>query len=365
MSGLSVGWVLAAVGGVGAAGALATGLVLTWPSGDRDVAASATATLTPSVSTFAGSGPVDIPGGGLADGPVTAARFNDPAGLAVDRSDNVYVADFGNNVIRRISPAGQVVVFAGSGIPGFRDGPAAEAQFNGPGTLALDPEGNVYVTDGVNHRVRKIDLAGMVSTVAGGGTSGLGRGSYVDGPAAEARFQLPKGIAVDPAGNVFVADTDNLRIRVIRPSGIVETYAGTGDLGAKDGPRLQATFGFMASIALDKQGNLWIADQSNRLIRRISPSGDVQTVVKTGLGYAAVVLPFDDGSFAVSDTSNHVIRLYRSDGAPGQVFGSGRQGYRDGAASLAEFSNPGGLVAVGADLLVADGGNHRIRRLTR
>ena len=371
---LSIPWfnwsaptVLGGAAAVAGLAALTLGLVLTWPSDDASLATPTDPARRAEVATIAGSGPSRVGGGGLANGTALSARFNEPSGLARSADGTVYLADFGNNVIRRIGPAGDVSVLAGSGSPGLRDGIGAAAEFNGPTAVALDATtGNLYVADTGNHRVRRIDSAGAVSTVAGSGPPGLGQGAFADGPVGSARLNLPKGIAVDAGGSVYVADTDNLRIRVIRPNGTVETFAGTGQLGTQDGPRLQATFGHIVGIAFDETGSLWVADQSNRLIRRITPEGVVQTVVlKISIGFAASVIPLADGTFAVSDTSAHVVRLFQSDGTQAQVFGSGRQGYADGPAATAEFSNPIGIVAAGNDLLVADSSNHRIRRLTK
>lgn len=317
----------------------------------------------PRVETWAGSGNAVVGEGALLDGPALEARFSEPAGLAADAEGNVFVADFGNHAIRKVSPDGSVATFAGSGQPGLKDGQGTEAEFNGPTSVAIDRAGRVFVADTGNHRIRVIEPDGTVTTLAGSGPSGLGRGTFADGPAATARFNLPKGIAVDAEGNVFVADTDNLRIRVIRNTGIVETYAGTGDIGSADGPRLKATLGHIQQIALDEQGGLWIADQSNRLLRRITPDGSLVTVVRDGLGYLAGVTSIPGGLVAVGDTSSHVIRIYNGDGALVTAFGSGRQGYRDGASSLAEFSNPAGLVSWRGLILVADSGNHRLRVL--
>lgn len=317
----------------------------------------------PRVETWAGSGNAVVGDGALLDGPALEARFNEPTGLAADAEGNIFVADFGNHVIRKVSPGGNVVTLAGSGQPGLKDGRGTEAEFNGPTAIAVDRAGRVIVADTGNHRIRVIESDGTVTTLAGTGPSGLGRGAFADGPAAAARFNLPKGIAVDAEGNVFVADTDNLRIRVIRDTGIVETYAGTGEIGSADGPRLKATLGHVQQIALDEQGGLWIVDQSNRLLRRITPDGSLVTVVRDGLGYLAGVTAIPGGLVAVGDTSSHVIRIFSGDGTLVTAFGSGRQGYRDGPSSLAEFSNPAGLVSWRGLLLVADSGNHRLRVL--
>ena len=356
--GLSVSSLLMASGAVGGGVALAAGLVLAWPSDQKppDVVRGG-------VTTFAGAGPAGVYPGALSDGPALSARFSDPSGMAADSEGNVYVADFGNNVIRKISSKGDVSVLAGSGVAGYRDGPAGEAQFSGPISVATDAKGNVYVADAVNHRIRVITAAGVVSTLAGSGPSGMGQGEFEDGPASQARFHLPKGIAVDAAGRVFVADTDNKRIRVVDQQGQVETFAGTGLTGSDDGPRLKASFGAIGQIAFDGSGNLWIADQSSQRIRRINTAGVVETIVQNGIGYAFGVVPLAGGNFVVLDTSGQVVRLFAPDGRPISVAGSGRQGYLDGAAATAEFSNPSGGVAIGGYFLVADSGNHRLRKL--
>jgi len=157
------------------------------------------------VATLSGDGTP-----GFANGPGATAQFSSPVGVAVDGSGNVYVADVSNNRIRKITPAGEVTTLAGTGTPGFADGPGATAQFNSPFGVAIDVSGNVYVGDQFNHSIRKITPAGDVSTLAGDGTSG-----FVDGPGASAQFNSPFGVAVDGSGNVYVADQNNHRIRKI------------------------------------------------------------------------------------------------------------------------------------------------------
>ena len=165
------------------------------------------------------------------DGPASEAQFDFPIGIAVARDGTIYVADSGNSKVRKISPEGEVTTLAGDGHRGFRDGEAAEAQFNGLNVLTLDNVGNVYVTDGQNARVRKISPEGLVSTVAGSGERG-----FADGIPVKARFKGPAGIAIDVAGNLYIADLGNHRVRKIVPGQQVLTIAGDGEPVAPRGP---------------------------------------------------------------------------------------------------------------------------------
>lgn len=177
------------------------------------------------IDTLAGDGV-----GGLRDGAGAQARFADPYALAVDAHGVAYIADAGdNNRIRRVYPDGRVDTLAGTG-EGWRDGPGVQAQFHTPSGIALDAAGNVYVADTGNHRIRRIGPDGVVSTLAGDGVAG-----FADGPAAQARFDAPMGVAVDATGRVYVADTYNDRIRVIEPDGTVRTAAGGEHPGNVDG----------------------------------------------------------------------------------------------------------------------------------
>ncbi|MCL2760111.1 MAG: IPT/TIG domain-containing protein [Desulfuromonadales bacterium] len=219
--------------------------------------------ITPSgvVSTLAGGGMV----GGFADGIGAAAQFDNPYGVAVDAAGNVYVADALNHRIRKITPAGVVSTFAGSGTEGFADGAEATAQFNVPTGVAVDAAGNVYVADLYNNRIRKITSTGVVSTLAGSGLTG-----FADGADATAQFNLPSGVAVDAAGNVYVADEFNNCIRKITPKGVVSTLAGSGSAGFADGTPLTAQFNNPFGVAVDAAGNVYVADKGNNRIRKIT-----------------------------------------------------------------------------------------------
>jgi sugar lactone lactonase YvrE len=208
------------------------------------------------------------------DGPAHAARFNDPSDVAVDKAGILYVTDRLNHVIRKITPDGQVSTFAGNGQAGTTDGAGRDASFELPNRIAIDKDGNLYVTEGrfldfgertYGFRVRKITPEGQVTTLAGTGEPG-----YRDGPALNAEFDVPIGVDVDIKGNVYVVDSGAHRIRRISPNGIVCTIAGNGQAGYSDGPALRAQFWYPTDIAVGPDGQLYVADWKNHRIRVIS-----------------------------------------------------------------------------------------------
>jgi len=272
-----------------------------------------------------------------------------PAGVATDGAGNVYVADVWNNTIRKISSAGVVSTLAGSaGASGYVDGTGAEARFVQPLGAATDTAGNVYVADG--NRIRKITPASVVSTLAG--TSG--QSGSTDGIGAQARFYGPQGIATDSAGNVYVADTYNYTIRKITPAGVVNTLAGAAGVnGSADGTGADARFAFPIGVTTDNAGNVYVADTSNHTIRKITPAGVVSTLAGTagqsgsdnGIGagvrfYLPTGLATDGaGNLYVADQGNHTIRKITPAGVVSTVVGvAGRIGFAQGAL-------PGGLTA--------------------
>ena len=263
------------------------------------------------VSTFAGSGVA-----AFADGLGSAASFHIPTGVAIDSNGSIYVTDYFNHRIRKISPLGNVSTLAGSGVAAFADGMGSAASFNLPSGVAVDSNGNIFVADFLNHRIRKISPSGNVTTFAGNGSA-----AFSDGVGLEASFNGPYGLAVDSFGAVFVGEYYNSRIRKISPSGNVSTFAGSGSFAFADGMGLAASFNHPIGVAVDSLGTVYVADSWNNRIRKISLSGNVTTIAGSGLtnfadgvGSAAsfsfpsgVAVDFN-GSIYVADYTNNRIR---------------------------------------------------------
>jgi len=349
------------------------------------------------VSTFAGGIPPALGGGDFADGMGSRARLRYPSGMAADAAGNLYVADRWNHRIRKVSPLGEVSTVAGSGeaeglvgsgeAEGLADGPKSQARLNGPAGVALDAAGNLYVAEIGNNRIRKVSPQGDVSTLAGSGETGREDGEvggFADGPGNQAQFYSPSDIAVDAEGNLYVADTWNHRIRKVSPLGEVSTLAGSGETGREggdfaDGPGSQARFHFPAGIALDAAGNLYVADSHNHCIRKVSPLGEVSTVVgsakKAGFadgpksqarlnGPSGIALDAA-GNLYVADTWNHRIRKVSPEGEVRTVAGSGESGDTEGNGNLAQFYFPSGIALDAAGkLYVTDTFNHCIRKVS-
>lgn len=314
------------------------------------------------VSTLAGSTT------GNANGTGTAAQFDMPYGVATDSYGNVYVADSTNHRIRKITPTGVVTTLAGS-TQGFADGPGPGAQFYFPDSIAVNAAGDVFVADTNNNKIRKITSAGVVSTFAGA-TMG-----YADGTGTAARFNLPVGITIDTNGNLFVSDTFNNRIRKITPAGVVTTYAGS-TAGFADGNSDVAHFNRPRGIAIDTNGNLYISDSQNYKIRKITSAGVVSTFAGStngntdGIGTAAQfsnplgVAVDANGNVYVADMSTQKIRIITPDGTVSTYAGS-YSGYADGPLLLARFFNPTGVaVDLNGNVYVADESNDKIRKIT-
>jgi hypothetical protein len=267
------------------------------------------------VTTFAGSPGIM----GTQDGTGSAAQFGFLVGLAVDTSGNVYVSDAYYNTIRKITPTGVVTTLAGSaGVTGYANGTGHAAQFNEPADIGVDGNGNVYVADSGNQVIRKVTAAGVVTTLAG--TPGIS--GSANGTGAEAEFNSPDGLTADLAGNAYVADNSNT-IRKVTPAGVVSTIAGIpGVTGSSDGVGSAATFDQPAGMAVDASGNLFVADSVNDTIREITPAGVVTTLAgrvgmpgsSDGTGTAALfnqplgVTVDAGGNLFVADTYNDTIR---------------------------------------------------------
>jgi sugar lactone lactonase YvrE len=323
---------------------------------------------TAMVTTLAGSGAQ-----GSADGTGTAASFNLPAGVAVDNGGNVYVADSDNNKIRKITPAGVVTTFAGSGAQGSADGTGTAASFNGPAGLAVDSGGNVYVADYANNKIRKITPLGAVTTLAGSGSIGS-----VDGAGTVASFYHPTGVAVDSIGNVYVADFNNQKIRKITSTGTVTTFAGSGVQGSADGTGTAVSFDMPLGVAVDSSGNVYVADYGNKKIRKITSTRVVTTLAGSGssgsldgVGTAASFnAPYDvevdiSGNVYAADFNNNKIRMVTTAGVVTTLAGSGSAGSIDGNGTLARFYAPKAVaIDNSGNLYIADTYNNRIRKIT-
>jgi sugar lactone lactonase YvrE len=340
----------------------------------RKLSPSGTATWV--VTTFAGLAGVS----GGTDGTGSDARFDDPQGIAVDASGVIYVSEVNTDRLRKISPDGVVTKMAGlTDIPGSVDGPLAVARFSHPIGLAVDAGHNLYVADSGNNTIRKIAASGAVSTVAGQ------PGVATDGRNTSARFNHPAAVALDPRGNLYVADYQNNTIRKVNSAGVVTTLAGTpGVSGTNDGVGNAALFGGPTGIAVDREGDLIVADYPSHTIRKVSPVG-ANWVVTTLAGLAGIfgstdgtrgAARFDQpqsvavdrwDNIYVSDSGNHTIRQVTLDGQVITVAGlAGVSGSDDGSGSSARFNRPFGVAAdVAGNLFVADYNNDTIRQLSR
>jgi sugar lactone lactonase YvrE len=326
------------------------------------------------VTTLAGGG---LPGG--FDGTGSAARFNVPEGVAVDSAGVVYVADTFSDTIRKITAGGVVTTLAGFyGSVDAVDGQGAIARFSSPVGVAADPNGNIYVADRTNQTVRKVTRAGNVTTFAGlANTIGS-----TDGTGSAARFSAPQGVAVDAAGTVYIGDTNNHTIRTITPGGVVTTLAGlAGSSGSTDGTGGAARFNGPRGVAVDSAGTLYVADTNNHTIRKIAPGGVVTTLAglagssgsADGTGSAARfnrpggVAVDGAGTLYVADTGQSIIRKITPGGVVTTLAGfPGAFGWNDAVGSAARFAGPSGIAVDNATgtLYVADTGSETIRKIT-
>jgi len=317
------------------------------------------------VTTLAGA----VGRAGCADGSGGAARFGKMAGLFADASGNVYAADADNHVIRKVAPDGLVTTLAGSaGEPGYADGKGATARFRAPHDVAADSKGNLYVADTGNHLVRKISAEGVVSTLAGQMEikGNVPSGGYVDGKGLAARFSGPRGVALDKNNNVCVADTDNAVIRRIAPDGVVTTLAGkAGQTGNVGGKGSAARFNYPQSLDFAPDGSLYVADIWNRAVRKVSRDGDVETVAAlSGKVSSPRGVALDKaGNLAVSDTELQTVSLLTPAGALAALAGSAsRHGHADGKGAEVLFNRPTGIAVDRLkNLTVADNFSHVIR----
>lgn len=319
------------------------------------------------VSTFAGSGSV-----GSADGNGIAASFNLPTVVTIDGFGNIFVVDRSNHKIRKITPSGDVTTFAGSGSIGSDDGVGSAASFKYPDGGVFDSQNNLFISDQSNHKIRKITPDGTVSTFAGSGSIGS-----ANGIGTAASFYYPAGMAVDAADNLYVADYGNNKIRKITPNGTVSTFAGTGVVGSTDGNVSVAEFNGATGVCVDSFGNIFVADYYNNKIRKIDTLGDVSTVAGSGaigssdgIGtsasfyYPAIVAVDAANNLYITDEENHKIRKITTDGTVSTLAGNGTLGANDGVSTAAQFNFPTGVAVDDSNnVFVCDYGNNKIRKI--
>lgn len=338
----------------------------------------------PTINTFAGNGASGYSGDG---GPATSAELTTPNKVAVDFAGNVYVADIGSHTVRKIDATGKITTFAGNGTSGFSgdNGPAIAAQLTTPIGLAVDAAGNVYISDEDNQRIRKVDTSGVITTFAGNGTPGFAGDG---GVATSAEFNNPVGIAVDPSGNVYVADYYNNCIRRIDTSGIITTIAGTGT-GGYNGDNQLATAAelfYPVSVAVDASGNIYIGDFLNYRVRKIyastkyiitiagtgtespnGPSGDGGQASLATVGYVNGISFDSAGNIYLADTQLQRVRKIAPNGIITNFAGTGTSGSGgDGGPALqASFSSPTSVaIDSKGTIYIADQGNHVIRAVS-
>ncbi|MCH8311832.1 MAG: hypothetical protein IID17_02465 [Nitrospinae bacterium] len=333
------------------------------------------------ITRFAGTGESGYSGDG---GPALEATLKIPAGLLTDNKGNVYIADRENHVVRMVNRKGIITTIAGNGTAGFSGdgGPAVKASLNFPSGLALDSKGNLYISDRSNNRIRMVNRKGIINTYAGNGEDGYGGDS---GPALKARIDRPFGLAIDKKDNLYIADRRNNRIRKINPSGIITTVAGDGGFFymGDNGPAYRASIAGPTGVAVDDKGNIYIADRNNNRIRVVDKQGMIRTIAGTGQqDYNGdselsrdtnLYLPFGvavdkKGRLLIIDRSHYRIR--RIDPIKGKVetlAGNGRKNFAGdgGPATGANLNFPHGIaVDKKGNIIFSDKGHYRIRKIS-
>jgi sugar lactone lactonase YvrE len=353
---------------VGAAVLTAAGVLV--PLGS-EVASASPGTAPGIITTLAGNGTLGYSGDG---GPATGAQLFNPEDAVADASGNTYIADNTNCVVRKVSSQGEITTVAGDGTCGYSGdhGPATAAELQYDAGVAVDASGNLYIADYGNHVVRRVDTSGVITTFAGTGTAG---DSGDNGPATAAELGGPWAVRVDLSGDVYVADADQNVVRKVSPAGIITTVAGTGTPGytGDHGPATSAELNYPTGLAVDPAGNMFVVDEGNEVVRKVDPSGTITTVAGNGVNAdsgdngpatgASLAEPYgvaEDpwGNLYISEVEGQDVR--RVDGATGiitTIAGTGASGYSgdNGPATDAELSGPAGIsLDRSGDLLIAD-----------
>ena len=332
------------------------------------------------ITTIAGNGVKGYNGDNIA---ATVAQLNSPAGITFDNSGNLYISDFMNNRIRKVDANGFITTTAGTGVAGYNGDniPATSAQLYSPVAIAFDQLNNLYLSDGNNNRMRKVSSSGAITTFAGTGIYGF-NGDNIAATVAQVNYPTD-GVIVDAAGNIIFSDTYNHRIRKINSSGFISTIAGTGIAGY-NGDNISATsaqINLPYGLMLDGAGNLYVVDGGNQRVRKISASGIITTIAGTGVaGYngdniqatgamlnnpRSIVIDAA-GSLFIADALNHRVRKVISSGIISTIAGNGTASYNGDniPATLATLNFPNGLkLDLSGNLLIAELGNNRIRKV--
>lgn len=322
-------------------------------------------------------------GGFVGDGgSASKAALQEPGFAVQDTAGNIYVSDFSAHRVRKISTTSKISTFAGTGISGFSgdSGPAASAMLSYPTGLAIDASGNIYIADGGNNRIRKVDTSGTITTIAGTGTAGY---SGDDGPALQATFNQPFGLALDSTGNLFISDIGNSVVRKIDTSQIITTFAGNGiaGYGGDNGPATQAMLDLPRGLATDSVGRVYIADAGNHRVRKVDSFGIIITFAGNGnSGFSgdggsptsaaignprAVAVSAGGGILYISNAGSSRVRTV-SGGAINTLAGS-TYGYDGDSKPVlsSQFATPGGvLLNRGGNVVVADTYNGRLRTMS-
>jgi sugar lactone lactonase YvrE len=334
---------------------------------------------TPPIRTIAGS----IAAGSKGDGgSAVSAQFDRPLGVVVDSVGNLYIADANNHRVRKVTTDGKISTFAGTGSPGKGGdgGPAVSAQLNYPREVVVDSVGNLYIADANNHRVRKVTADGKISVFAGTGTAGSGGDN---GLATAAQLNGPFGLAVDSAGNLYIAEYYNHRVRKVTTDGKISTFAGTGSpgKGGDGGPAGSAQLNCPIAVAVDDADGLYIADHANHRVRKVTADGKISTIAGTGTAgsggdggtatSAQLNLPMglvvdSTGVLYISEWNGHRVRKVTADGKISTAAGTGAPGSGgdSGPATSAQLNNPSGLAVDCVDTLyIADWANNLVRKV--
>jgi trimeric autotransporter adhesin len=353
-----------------------------WFSGGSATAAAQAITRVATINTIAGNGTAAYLGD---SGPATSAELNGPYGLATDNAGNLYIADPANNRVRKVVlGTGIISTFAGNGTAGYGgdNGPATSAELQLPVGVALDTAGDLYIADEGNNVIRKVNTSGVITTVAGNNTEGY---SGDNGLATSASLYAPSGVAIDSSGNLYIGDAGNNRVREVAAStGVITTIAGTGTAGysGDNGAAVSATLNKPSAVIEGSTGNLYILDTGNNVVRLVNTTGTITTVAGNGTaGYsgddgpatsATLHTPYglnidSSGNLYIADSGNNVVRMVSTAGIISTVAGNGTAGYSgdNGAAISATLDNPQGVtIDSRGNVYISDQSNNRVREVS-